>query len=127
MKEIFTKIRAFVVGNLSFLLPRNWIGKRTAAKNLPKQLLTLPLGQAKVPLAGIVSKVVAPTAEIWRLIALADSSLDIIAKLLSILILDDAESIMPAQLMPARPRTALLRTNGQIRQGRGFFLAPWAL
>src|SRR5205823_13737993 len=34
---------------------------------------------------------------------------------------------MPAQLMPSRPGTALLRMNGQIRQGRGFFLAPWAL
>src|SRR5260370_38829860 len=39
----------------------------------------------------------------------------------------DTEPIMPAQLMPARPGTALLRKDGQIRQGRGFFLAPWAL
>jgi len=95
--------------------------------HLPKQVLTLPLGPSSVPVSGFALKFFTPTHEIWQLLVRWDSSLETIAKLLAILMLDEVERIMPAEMMPPRPGTVVLRTDGEIRQGRGFFLARWAL
>lgn len=65
--------------------------------------------------------------EIWQVIALSDIQLELLARLVGILIVDDAETILPQELMPFRPPTALLLSNGKIRTGRGYFLPDWAV
>jgi hypothetical protein len=85
------------------------------------------MGRSTVPLAGIVTKFLAPKTEVWQLLALSNGSKEALATLLAVLALDDAESVMHPQMMPSRPPAALLETDGQLRQGRGHFLAPWVL
>lgn len=96
-------------------------------ESLPRRLLTVPLARSDVPISGIVAKMHIRELEVWQLHALWDAAEEVLAKLLAILILDDAEPILQLQMMPARPSTAVLRSDGQIRHGRGYLLAPWAL
>ncbi|HET7552697.1 MAG TPA: hypothetical protein VFK04_15500 [Gemmatimonadaceae bacterium] len=61
------------------------------------------------------------------MMVLTSASPEIITRLLALLMLDKTERILHAQMMPSRPATAILLPDGQIREGRGRFLAPWAL
>lgn len=78
-------------------------------------------------MVGMVAKLLTSTHNVWYTMVLSDAPPETIARLLALSLLDDAEPILHAQMMPSRPASAILLTDGQIREGRGRFLAPWAL
>ena len=95
-------------------------------ERLPCVLLVMPIGMP-AEVIGIVSEVQSPSQEIWQLIAASDAAPMTIAKLLGILILHRHENIMPPAMMPSKSSVAWLLSSGEIRQGRGKNLAPWAI
>lgn len=105
---------------------RTWTAEQ-AEQRLPRVVLTIPLAHSDLPIIGLAAKMNTSEHEVWQLHALWDAPPVALARLLAILLLDDTEPIMHFQLMPTRPPTAMLLKSGQIRQGRGRFLAPWAL
>lgn len=92
-----------------------------------KLVLTIPQAPSDFPVASILTKFHTQTHEIWQVISLIDLPLRDLARVLALSLLDDVESVLPAPLMPTRPTGALFLKNGQIRQPRGFVLAPWVL
>jgi hypothetical protein len=89
--------------------------------------MTVPLAHSDVPIAAEIVKEDRGEVELWFVLALFDSSLEQLGRILSLLLLDREETLLPVELMPySAPRATILKDGG-IRRGRGFFLPAWAL
>jgi hypothetical protein len=78
------------------------------------------------PMVGICQKTGFRDCDVWLLLAVTDATKSILARLVATMLVDDVETILKPMFMPDRSPTALLDREGKLRQGRGFFVAPWA-
>jgi hypothetical protein len=96
-------------------------------EKLPVMVLIIPMARGEVPISALVAKYLTNTNEIWHLMIQEDVSNALVAKTLAICAVDRVETILKLQLMPYSGGSAIIWSSGEIREGRGRFLAPWAL
>jgi hypothetical protein len=94
---------------------------------LPVVVMVVPVHEPTRRIRGMVGKFSDETREVWLLNVPPSAQPFTIARLLSVLILSERESVMPIQEMPSSPPSATLLANGEMIQGRGKRLAPWAI
>jgi hypothetical protein len=94
---------------------------------LPRIVYTVPVEMAASDLRGMASRRRSDHHDIWMVVASRAVQPFTLGRLLGALLVDWHEQIVIPPLMPRRPPLVYVLPNGDVRQGRGRVIAPWAI